>query len=176
MYSVFLLFRYGEYRQSIVNLVIQLKPRTTTTLSPSSPSSSSSSSSAAAATGDPTASALTPHIIFSKINTTSSSSNSSSSVTSSAVADYEYQFFILRVIVLGTIGCVFSVLGLTFWIYFVYLWRTWDSAPPKRDPIPASETFDEEKPSEKSETEGDNNDEAAPEPHPHFNRALMRSR
>ena len=45
----------------------------------------------------------------------------------SAEEDYERQFFILRMIVLGTIGCVFSILGLIFWVYFVYLWKTWDS-------------------------------------------------
>ena len=48
----------------------------------------------------------------------------------SAEEDYERQFFILRMIVLGTIGCVFSILGLIFWVYFVYLWKTWDSGKP----------------------------------------------
>ena len=33
--------------------------------------------------------------------------------------------------VLGTIGCVLSTLALMFWVYFMYLWRTWDSG--KRD-------------------------------------------
>ena len=49
----------------------------------------------------------------------------------SAEEDYERQFFILRMIVLGTIGCVFSILGLIFWVYFVYLWKTWDSGKQK---------------------------------------------
>ena len=45
----------------------------------------------------------------------------------SAKQEYDRQFFILRVIVLGTIGGVLSTLVLMFWIYFMYLWRTWDS-------------------------------------------------
>ena len=41
--------------------------------------------------------------------------------------EYEKQFLMLRICVLGTIGSVLSSLALMFWIYFMYLWRTWDS-------------------------------------------------
>jgi hypothetical protein len=104
-------------------------------------------SSAAAATGNPTASALTPNSFANNArggpasgsggasagngnvnnNNNSNSHNSTTVNPISAEEDYEHQFFVLRMIVLGTIGCVFSILGLIFWVYFVYLWRTWDS-------------------------------------------------
>ena len=108
-----------------------MKPKTTTTSSPSS-------SSAAVATGNPTASALTPNsfdgkngrgesVLTGKGNVNTSAGNTTTINPISAEEEYERQFFLLRVFVLGTIGCVFSVLGLMFWIYFMYLWKTWDS-------------------------------------------------
>ena len=128
-------FRYGEHRQNIVNLVIHLKPRTTTT---SSPSSSSSQGTAVEATGDPTASALTPNTYLNAVGSiratnTSAIQNSTTTAVNilSEKEEYERKFFLLRVFVLGTIGCVFSTLTLMFWIYFMYLWRTWDAG--KRD-------------------------------------------
>ena len=90
-----LLFRYGEYRQSIVNLVVHMKPKTTTTSSPSS--------SAAAATGNPTASALTPNSFANNprasdtagkgsANNNSSQSNNTTTVNPmSAEEEYERQ-------------------------------------------------------------------------------------
>ena len=106
-----------------------------------------SSSSAAAATGNPTASALTPNSFANNAqgrpasgsggalagngnvnnNNNSNSHNSTTVNPISVEEDFEHNFFILRMIVLGTIGCVFSILGLIFWVYFVYLWKTWDS-------------------------------------------------
>ena len=130
-----ILFRYGEHRQNILNLVIHLKPRTTTT---SSPSSSSSQGTAVEATGDPTASALTPNTYLNAVGSiratnTSAIQNSTTTAVNilSEKEEYERKFFLLRVFVLGTIGCVFSTLTLMFWIYFMYLWRTWDAG--KRD-------------------------------------------
>ena len=132
---VLFFFRYGEHRQNILNLVIHLKPRTTTT---SSPSSSSSQGTAVEATGDPTASALTPNTYLNAVGSiratnTSAIQNSTATAVNilSEKEEYERKFFLLRVFVLGTIGCVFSTLTLMFWIYFMYLWRTWDAG--KRD-------------------------------------------
>ena len=115
--------------------MIHLKPRTTTT---SSPSSSSSQGTAVEATGDPTASALTPNTYLNAVGSiratnTSAIQNSTTTAVNilSEKEEYERKFFLLRVFVLGTIGCVFSTLTLMFWIYFMYLWRTWDAG--KRD-------------------------------------------
>jgi len=209
--------RYGEYRQSIVNLVVHMKPKTTTTSSPSS-------SSAAAATGNPTASALTPNSFANNArggpasgsggasagngnvnnNNNSNSHNSTTVNPISAEEDFEHSFFILRMIVLGTIGCVFSILGLIFWVYFVYLWKTWDSG--KREQmatvtsveVPNSESHSgavQKRNSSEGSIEAypyanedtnetiEDNDETADESpqaksghHPHFDRAVMRSR
>ena len=81
-----------------------------------------------------TASALTPNSFANNPkgspsgNGNNSSSNNSTTINPvSSEEEFEHQFFILRCFVLGTIGCVFSVLVLMFWIYFMYLWRTWDS-------------------------------------------------
>ena len=126
-------FRYGEYRQSIVNIVVHLKPKTTTTSSPEASSSSSS------ATGNPTASALTPNsfakspsVSYNATNQISSTSSVKNITAINAEEEFQRQFFILRVFVLGSIGCVFSTLVLMFLVYFMYLWRTWDSGT-KRD-------------------------------------------
>ena len=107
--------------------MIHLRPRTTTT---SSPSSIAASEADIEATGDPTASALTPNTYFRTTNTSAIQNNTSVNAVSEA-EEYERNFFLLRVLVLGTIGCVFSTLTLMFWIYFMYLWRTWDAG--KRD-------------------------------------------
>ena len=163
--------------------MVHLKPKATTTLSPeSSPPSSA---------GSPTASALTPHTFGAKIqNQNNNSTNTSTtSIPISPEEEYERNFFLLRVFVLGTIGCVFSTLVLMFWIYFMYLWKTWDSGKRSasannenmpnpeevlaRDPEsqgPQIEPYANEEDSE-AENSGENL-----EPHPHFNRALMRSR
>ena len=58
----------------------------------------------------------------------------------SAEEEYERQFFYLRVFVLGSIGCVFSTLVLMFWIYFMYLWRTWDSGSKREQMAACPET------------------------------------
>ncbi len=57
--------------------------------------------------------------------TASSSSTTQNPLTE--LQEYERQFFLLRVFVLGSIGCVLSTLALMFWIYFMYLWKTWDT-------------------------------------------------
>ena len=123
--------------------MVHLRPRTTTTSSPSSSSSlSSQGNTAVEATGDPTASALTPNTYLNAIRgssatNTSAIQNSTTSAEDLSVnvlsekEEYERNFFLLRVLVLGTIGCVFSTLTLMFWVYFMYLWRTWDAG--KRD-------------------------------------------
>lgn len=41
--------------------------------------------------------------------------------------EYQRQFFLLKIFVLGGIGFVFLILAVIFWSYYMYLWRTWDS-------------------------------------------------
>ena len=83
--------RYGEYRTNVLNLVVHLKP-TTTTSEPASPWSS-----AASATGDPTASALTPHGKFDPSNAPKTTQNATTIDPLWAEKEYERQFFMLRV-------------------------------------------------------------------------------
>ena len=88
--------RYGEYRTNVLNLVIHLKPTTTTSL----PTSSSSSSTFA--TGDPTASALTPNSNSKGNNNDLSNPKPIQNATTVnpllEIQEYERQFFLLRVL------------------------------------------------------------------------------
>ena len=111
----------------LIIFALFLQKPTTTTI----PASSVPSLSTSYATGDPTASALTPQH---GLNETSLSGTSSKNNNNATTVDpfllekqYEKQFLMLRICVLGTIGSVLSSLALMFWIYFMYLWRTWDS-------------------------------------------------
>ena len=56
--------------------------------------------------------------------------------------EYQKQFFYLRVFVLGGVGLVLGTLALIFWLYFLYLWRTWDAHNKARDPCNMSDLED----------------------------------
>ena len=128
-------------------------------------------------------------------HSSSSPSNTTTAVPLTPEEEYERQFFILRVLVLGTIGCVFSTLLLLFWVYFMYLWKTWDSGS-KRDQmsscseaniqptqvledggnnesVHANESNNED---DIEASDGDSGSDANSQHHPHFDRNVMRSR
>ena len=48
--------------------------------------------------------------------------------------EYQRQFFLLKVFVLGGVGSVLTILAALFWAYFMYLWKTLDSSL-KRDHV-----------------------------------------
>lgn len=48
--------------------------------------------------------------------------------------EYQRQFFLLKVFVLGGVGSVITLLAAIFWAYFMYLWRTLDNSL-KRDHV-----------------------------------------
>ena len=48
--------------------------------------------------------------------------------------EYQRKFFMLKVLVLGGVGSVLTLLAALFWAYFMYLWKTLDSSL-KRDHV-----------------------------------------
>lgn len=178
--------RYGEHKQNIINMVVHLRPTTST-------------ASTSLNTGNPpTASALTPNSQAMNTLTVQPTLNNNSTTINplTEIQEYERNFYYLRVFVLGTIGCVLSTLALMFWIYFMYLWKTWDSGNKREstsvmpvlpngqrrrsstgsteDPDPYAQNEDFEEDFEEDGPE----DATTPDPdhHPHFDRRIMRSR
>ena len=48
--------------------------------------------------------------------------------------EYQKKFFMLKIVVLGGVGSVLTLLAVSFWVYFMYLWRTLDNSL-KRDHV-----------------------------------------